>query len=239
MQSWPQCFVRVAAAAAILAVAAAARAETWTLELKRLEQNGRQGAPPGYMARPQSFYGQIGGDGKTRVQFAGSGEQTAAFKRIVTKEPKYESERPFRGVAKLGSRQFAFALDIVLPAAPEPRRSRTPPRRNRKPRRRNPSRRRSRRPSPVRRLSGRRGSRPGVRPAPKVVTHGRLYFDLNGNGDLTDDKVIEVDCVQQGNANFLPLQFPQINVPIGRRRDEAGLLVPVERVRVEVAEFQL
>ena len=46
---------------------------------------------------------------------AGNEQQTAAFKKIVKKEPKYQSAHPFRGVAKLGGQQYAFALDASAP----------------------------------------------------------------------------------------------------------------------------
>jgi hypothetical protein len=69
-------------------------------------------------------------------------ESASNFTEIVKKEPqKYVAKRPFRGVAKLGSKQYAFVLDD----------------RDKESRR-----------------------------------YDRLYFDLNGNGDLTDDKPIDL-----------------------------------------------
>jgi hypothetical protein len=40
-----------------------------------------------------------------------SDEDLANFRRVVKKEPKYESDHPFRAVAKLGGKEYAFAID--------------------------------------------------------------------------------------------------------------------------------
>ena len=65
----------------------------------------------------------------------------AEFKKIVEKEPeKYVSERPFRGVARLASKPYAFGAG---------------------------------------------------QEAESSEGYDRLYFDLNGDGDLTDDKPLD------------------------------------------------
>ena len=119
-----RCFVgAVAAAAVVFATAAAARAQTCTLTLKRRETNSAHAyaGPTDYMywsVQPQHFYVQMNADRKVvspRV-YGGDQSQAEAFKRIVKKEPKYQSEYPFRGVLKLGSQQYAFALDVAAPA---------------------------------------------------------------------------------------------------------------------------
>jgi len=134
--------VMVAGTAAGVAV----RAETWKLELKRLE-------PPlktwlSLDARPDSIFRMA--DAQT-VTFHG-GEAlilgdgvvpncAVAFAKIVKKEPpKYESKHPVRATVTLGSNEYAFALDMK---------------------------------------------------DSKSKSYDRLYFDVNHNGDLTDDKVIE------------------------------------------------
>ena len=53
------------------------------------------------------------GNGRWRPRKFGRQSQADAFKRIVKKEPKYQSENPFRGVIKFGSQEYAFALDAV------------------------------------------------------------------------------------------------------------------------------
>ena len=103
-------------AGAFLAAAACANAETWTLELKQRESKDPQSYDPAsyiyWATQGQSFFVQMAPPG-SRVQFPGNKQQLADFKRIVKKEPKYESDRPFRGVIKLGSHEYAFALDAV------------------------------------------------------------------------------------------------------------------------------
>ena len=67
--------------------------------------------PPTCTGRPpQSFFIQMMPAGKAAFAFR-ERAQTAAFKRIVKKEPKYSRDHPFRGVAKLGSQEYAFALE--------------------------------------------------------------------------------------------------------------------------------
>ncbi len=67
--------------------------------------------------------------------------QRRRFNKLVEKQPeKYNSKQPFRGIAKLGDKQYGLVLD-TLDADSQ--------------------------------------------------SYGLLYFDVNGNGDLTDDGVIE------------------------------------------------
>ncbi|MHC4399275.1 MAG: hypothetical protein ACYTG0_06325 [Planctomycetota bacterium] len=104
----------IVAAGLPLAVVADAEAETCTLELKRLESpmSVRSGPvdPTDNLVRntyPQYFSMQIGGP-QPYTATPGAAE----FSKVVTKEPaEYASEHPFRGVAKLGSRQYGFVLD--------------------------------------------------------------------------------------------------------------------------------
>ncbi len=93
----------------------------------------------------------------------GGGTNTAEFQRLVKKEPKYIAPIPFRGVVKLGGRQFCFALDAV---------------------------------------------------APKATGYDRLYFDANGNGDLTDDPETKATDVTKLGANMSQSQFPHVSVTL-------------------------
>ena len=97
--------------------------ETWPLELKRLKTAAAVGddaelqLPYFYLygnGSVQSFQAQIGPAGKDRIEMPAK-EQIDAFKKLVKKEPKYESAHPFRAVAALGGKKFAFALDAVPP----------------------------------------------------------------------------------------------------------------------------
>ncbi|MGA2258624.1 MAG: hypothetical protein ABSG53_28495 [Thermoguttaceae bacterium] len=97
------------------------------------------------------------------------------FREVVKKEPaKYVAERPLRGVAKLGSKQFGFVLDHK---------------------------------------------------DKKSAAYDRLYFDLNGNGDLTDDKPIDALPGKGWTASsemFEKSAFPRMVLPVdveGRKVD--------------------
>jgi hypothetical protein len=151
------------------AAAAADEAATCTLELKRLgASKGTAGAPAGdVLARccsPQIFFMDVGGRGLS------AGGDADAFRQVVKREPRsYVAVRPFRGVARLGSREYGFVLDASSPAVPG---------------------------------------------------YDRLYFDLNGNGDLTDDRVIA--GVISGTPQVNTAAFPRVDLPIevdGSRQD--------------------
>ena len=148
------------ASLAMLTAAAVVRAETCTLELKRVDPQNPQGFD--YVLRganPQTIFVQMAKGGAP----VGNRETMAAFKGIVKKEPKYCSENPFRGTVTLGSQQYAFVLDAVPQAS--------------------------------------KGENSDVEKAKKketksklvVTVFNRLYFDLNHNGDLTDDKPIDAE----------------------------------------------
>ena len=139
MRTWSRQVVGVmVAAGGIFSLVAGAGAETFTLQLKRLELlKPSQGVPTVERiyrsSRPQHFYMQTGVKRTASASFL--------FSRVVTKEPaKYRSEHPFRGMAKLGSAEYGFVLDT------KDRESKQ---------------------------------------------YSRLYFDVNHNGDLTDDGVFE------------------------------------------------
>ena len=98
----------------LIAVGGAARAETWKLELKRLEpvadaSTSGPNPPADWVYRQTGvqpvFFGFF--DAET------PDENAQAFAKIVKKEPaKYQSERPLRGAVQLGSDQYAFVLDM-------------------------------------------------------------------------------------------------------------------------------
>ncbi len=199
MKTWARYLLTaIAATGVVFAAVVAARAETCTLEIKRLEsRNSYTPLDNIYRAtRPQMFQAQIGPEGKSRINFGGEAEQTAKFKEIVKKEPNYESDHPFRGVAKFGTQEYAFALDTVLP---ESEKKTDTEDKNSKPKDDEAkSGDKETKSQPAKSLAGTllqalSGSDQEVEPAkpPKAVGFNRLYFDANHNGDLTDDKVIE------------------------------------------------
>ncbi len=130
------------------------------LPLKRLDlsraASGSRGALD-FLARlctPQTFYMEASGRGR--------GDDADAFQQAVKKEPsRYVAARPFRGVARLGSRRYGFVLDASGPGVPG---------------------------------------------------YDRLYFDLNGNGDLTDDRCIAGSITGARQASTTV--FPRVDLPI-------------------------
>jgi hypothetical protein len=201
----------IPAIAAIFAMAAVASGETWTLQLKRLEPKGAGNARGDYVYRtvaPQGFFEQLNWQGKERGMLPGNPVQTAAFARIVKKEPKYQSAFPFRGVAKLGSQEYAFALDAVspTPAAPKAEAARKKPAAD----------------SAVGKLADRllKAIAPAAAPAIDGITYNRLYFDFNHNGDLTDDKVVAAEvermplALMGAGQSYARFEFPQVEATI-------------------------
>lgn len=110
---WRQVFCGLTVVAIALAIVPRARAETFPLEVKRLEAKNRFNASEQweYVLRrvmPQHFYMQVQKEGNQAYQQ----EWEKEFSKIVNKEPeKYNSKHPLRGVAKLGSGKYAFVLD--------------------------------------------------------------------------------------------------------------------------------
>ena len=214
-----RCLVCLAAAATMLAVVTAARAETCTLELKRLDSQNVF-TPFDYIYRAtmaQSFFVQMAPQGANNGPYENQA-QTAAFRRIVHKEPKYESAHPFRGVAKLGSQEFAFALDAVssTPAKAEKPDGKKATGEQQKP---NCD-------SAVANLADQlvkatgAAEKPAEKPALSAISYNRLYFDFNHNGDLTDDKVVKAEgdvgsrVMSVGGQSYCQFQFPRVDVTI-------------------------
>ncbi len=114
MRKWSRYVAGVVAIAGLLALVVNAGAETCKLETKQFDRTGRSGtASVDYWfqsARPQSFFMQIGGP---QGMIGGSQQEgTPEFSKVINKEPsQYNSQHPFRGVAKLGSQYFGFVLD--------------------------------------------------------------------------------------------------------------------------------
>lgn len=137
-------------------------AQEISMKLVRVDQptrksRGKGGVPAEYILRltaPQQFYLQLGGKGApNETEFLG----------LVRKEPKYSLPIPFRGVAKLGSRRYCFALDAT---------------------------------------------------DPKDTAYTRLYFDLNGNGDLTDDTPVIAGTPLCPTADMAQSLFPRVDLCI-------------------------
>ena len=150
-----------------------------------------------------------------------------AFKRIVKKEPKYQSAYPFRGVLKLGVAGIRLRPGRGGPDAG--RQGEEAGRARKTPAAAEPQRPTRRSPSWASRLA--KPPPPSRRPSAKIVTYNRLYFDFNHNGDLTDDKVVEAASRIQAIRWATPRRN-RISVPVSadrrhdrRRRDQAGLFL--------------
>jgi hypothetical protein len=213
----------VAAAAVIFATVATAMAQTCTLTLKRRESKSAHvyAGPTDYMywaVRPQSFFVQMSADRNARLPPGMSADSQAdAFKRIVKKEPKYQSAYPFRGVLKLGSQQYAFALDTAAPA-PEAKKPET---KKAAAKATTAQAANTEAFSALGKLLGLLGGGESSEPASlfplQGVSYNRLYFDFNHNGDLTDDKVVEASSdrdVKQFPAQYVRFEFPRTDVTI-------------------------
>ena len=193
--------ITAAALLAVFATVAVAWAETCTLELKRLDQQSPSNSDYTYRANyPQNVFVQMGKDHAPM----GNPAPVAAFKRIVKKEPKYQSESPFRGVVKLGSQEYAFALDVVPPPKDKEPDAEKATKKEEKPK------------------TGSAAAKPAGQPG-----FNRLYFDLNHNGDLTDDKPIDMEVQRGPRPVGTFFHFPRVDLTLddeGTKREYSFFL---------------
>jgi hypothetical protein len=156
----------------VLVTAGDAYPETFRLEMKRLPASYQTSSSSAdYLFRSRSyqrFYTRDGSYVRTTDQ--------PDFSKVVVKEPKYAAPKPFRGVAKLGTKDFGFAFDVA--SAPSDQQAE------------------SDQPAGADPVSGR------TIPVNSRVRYTRLYFDSNHNGDLTDDPVIEAERSSSSYAYF-------------------------------------
>jgi hypothetical protein len=205
----------------IAAVAVAARGETFPLTTKQLDQQTIARAYQLYYTAPQSFFFQFSPDDKVRVG-PENPELAKAFKKLVTKEPKYRSAHPFRGVVKLGSQQYAFVLDTETPKSVKPKSEKKAAAEKAKDDKKD-----------AKGDKAKKDDKAAKKPTPPKpeTQYARLYFDLNHNGDLTDDKPIDGKAMAAGmfgpGQNFLQVHFPRVELTIdvdGAKQDYAFLL---------------
>jgi len=226
-------FIGIAAiAGAFWDAAVIARADTWNLELKRLDSQGRGGMvfnAADYLYRatsPQGFFVQLGPK-RDGVVGPGDPRQKEAFQRIVTKEPPYESAEPFRGVAKLGSQEFAFALDYVPTKAEADKKKAEAEGGKPKDEKAESGDKGAKDKSALRELQEKLVQETTVPEVPSPQGFNRLYFDANHNGDLTDDPV--VTGVGQAVNMVVPRSYVQISFP------RVDVALDVEGTKVDYA----
>ncbi|MGA2059711.1 MAG: hypothetical protein ABSG67_04460 [Thermoguttaceae bacterium] len=224
MKTWARYLLTVAAATGVsFAAIIAARAETCALEIKKLESRTIFNPLDNlYRAtNSQSFNAQIGPQGKSRISFGREADQQAdKFKQIVKKEPKYESDHPFRGVVKFGSQEYAFALDEAIPESEKKAKSEEKDAKSEnsdaKPDTKDAKSQagKSLAGTLLQALTG--SDQVDVANQPKAIHYNRLYFDINHNGDLTDDKVIEAETMPGVvyGGSYARFQFPRVDLTI-------------------------
>jgi len=187
-------------------IAADVRGETCKLELKRIAPRSQSsmGLPsPEDQYREtyaQSIFLQLGTD-KSAVPRTRS--KTSEFSRIIRKEPaRYVSKQPARAVIKLGSHEYGLVFD-ELPPKPKAASDAKPDVEKGKAKDKEP-------PAPKKDegLPGSQG-------------YGRLYFDRNHNGDLTDDPVVDGDSegsiagpVLFFSPSYRSYTFPRIDLVV-------------------------
>ncbi len=210
----------------LLATTVAALAETCTLQPKRRETRSANDPTSStyWTVQPQYFFVQMIADEKGRWRAEGADESAAAFKRLVKKEPKYASDHPYRGVLKLGKEQYAFALDAI------------PPPDAKQPEKKNAEQAAKKTSSLLAALAAAvagtpasdraaTAGNPRANPAPvKDFTYNRLYFDFNHNGDLTDDKVVEISADSRRTVGYTSpdRSYRALRVSAPRSDDQRG-----------------
>jgi len=204
VRKWSRYLVGVVAIAGWLALVVSAGAETCKLETKRLDGTDRTmmgDIQVDYWFQstsPQSFFMQIGGpQGMVR---GSEQEGTPEFSAVISKEPStYNSQHPFRGVAKLGSQHFGFVFDTAQAEAKEEEKEKEEEAKS--------DAKTEEADNPLNQVLQ-------LRRTMKTVAYERLYFDVNHNGDLTDDQVIEARTGRGMPANYANAAFPAVDLKI-------------------------
>ncbi|NLF07219.1 MAG: hypothetical protein GX594_04455 [Pirellulaceae bacterium] len=198
-----------AACAALLASAVAVRAETCSLELNYREGSRRSFERQEYLywaTSSQSFHVQLLPQADGPPSFIGNEPHIAAFKKIVKKEPAYQSKTPFRGVVSFGGQDYAFALDEILP---KPKDEKPKPRDGEK----QGEDQKEKADAPSAKLAEKLAEQ---QPKQAAINYTRLYFDRNRNGDLTDDEVVKSDGDESAprGVGFSHISFPRLEITL-------------------------
>ncbi len=229
-------FFALGAISLFLTLGTPTQAETCDLELKLLEPEDSSNASsesPEYLYRqtyPQSFYRQMNVDAKGKVTFVGNEESVEKFKKQVKKEPKYNAKQPFFGVAKIGSQEYLFVFDsaVATPSEDKKAEKKEVAKEEKGKKEVEAAKQESKRKSFSEWMSAALlgetvnsndapKSDNALKPDVKSVKLERLYFDLNRNGDLTDDKVLEGKISHESSSSeyaMYNLTFPRIETTI-------------------------
>jgi hypothetical protein len=200
MRKWSRYCVGVVAITGLLSLGVHAGAETSKLKVQRFVTpvRGTAGVPPRdyrfRSARPQSFFMQIGGPQGMVMGTRGTGAPD--FSAVIKKEPaEYESKHPFRGVAKLGGEYFGFVFDAAPKEESEEKGDQAES-------------------DATKELARMKQRLVGGGKLMESVAYKRLYFDINHNGDLTDDKVIEAESTRRSSISYTNCSFPPVDLNI-------------------------
>ncbi len=213
MRRWSRYVVGVLAVASLGLLVGHAAAETCTLEMKTIGESppiSRSEIPIEYLFQstyPQSFFRQIGGPQGMVVQ---QGEKEKPdFSKVIKKEPaEYASENPFRGVASLGTGHYGFVLDEAPKEKKEPEAAEADEKEEEK--KEDASEGEGGLLSTLAKALG--SQLPSNKKKAEVPQFTRLYFDLNHNGDLTDDEVIEASQSRAGS--MYQASFPLVKLKV-------------------------
>jgi len=171
-------------AAVVMLAVTCVYAESFTLELKRLPTSSIPPEDSVFQSTyPQSFHMRSG-----MGTYSQPGSEVPQFSEVIKKEPsEYQTDKPFRGVAKLGSQHYGFVLDTAAKDKDEDEKDKEEEEKS-----------------------------SGKTRQFEIVRYNRLLFDLNHNGDLTDDEVIAAKeprgtSLQSNYANYA---FPRVDLMI-------------------------
>ena len=209
MRKWSRYLAGVVAITGWLALLAPAGAETCKLESKQIDRTNLSGSSRTNFdywfqaTRSQSFFMQIGGPaGMVR---GSQQEGVPEFSKVIKKEPtEYNSQHPLRGVAKLGSQYFGFVLDAAEKDDADKKED------QKKEDVKDDG------ASKKEQEDATSNAKKAAEAAKlmKSVAYGRLYFDVNHNGDLTDDPVIESKTARNQSINYISATFPNVDLKI-------------------------
>jgi hypothetical protein len=233
---WPRIPIAVAAVAAMFAVVVQARGESCSLELKRLESRSRyEGVRGGTIemlvryTNSQSFYMQTGPNvGEMQMSWPDGTTYNpkTEFAKAIKQQPKYASDRVVRGVVKLGGQVYGFALDSVPAKEEKPKdeKAKDEKAKDEKAKDEKPKEKAAEKSTGKTLLSAVQSAvAGGAAPAkelPKATVYNRLYFDVNHNGDLTDDKPVDAMPLPEQmrammmSSNAAQCDFPRIDLTL-------------------------
>ncbi len=206
MRRWSHYLGGVVAAVGLLGFAAGVNGESCSLDLKKVNRESSSRADYIFRATyPQSFMVPI----TEGMRFGGQAD-VPKFADVIKKEPeKYQAKHPVRGVFKLGSQSFGYVLDSSVKKPDDEKKKGEEKKAEAEAEESG-----GLLSSLSRMLTGRKAA-PKQAKSFQVVPYDRLYFDLDHDGDLTDEKVIEAQSTQSyGSNDYFATSFPRIDVAI-------------------------